>query len=280
MKKVIFFSVILFLIFPALGQTKQRIISLSPPITEELFFLGLGKNIVGNTIYCVRPNEARNIEKVGTVISVNVEKIIRLKPEVVFASPLTDKKSLEKLKKMGISVHIFPHPKNFFEICERFLKLSEMVGKKEFASSIVKESEKNYRQLKEIFFRRKKKPTVFVELGSNPLFTATKDSIITSFIEDANGVNIALDSKIGLFSVEEVILRNPEYIIIVGMGMEAEKERKRWLKYKRIKAVSEKKLYIVDPYTFCSPTVESYVSGLREIGEILSGGIKNEKKGS
>jgi iron complex transport system substrate-binding protein len=74
----------LFLIFfifsNFLFSQNLRIISLAPAITEDIYLLGKGDNIVGNTIYCNRPKEAKYKEKVGNVIDVNVEKIYSLKP--------------------------------------------------------------------------------------------------------------------------------------------------------------------------------------------------------
>ncbi len=273
-------ALFLFLLFAsvACGESGPRIISLSPPLTEELYLLGLGQSIVGNTIYCVKPEDAKKKEKVGSVVNVNLEKILKLKPDLVLASPLTDKRALDKLQKIGIDVHVFSHPKNFQEIKERFLKLSEIVGRKETALKIVLNCERVYFRIKQSSTKEEKRPKVFVQIGRNPLFTATKDSILNSFIEDAGGENIGKDSRTGLFSEEEVLLKNPEYIIVVGMGLDEKEEKERWSKLKELRAVRDGKIFVVDSYKFCSPTVVTYVSGVKEIGEILKEEVKNGKR--
>jgi len=60
-------------------EIPQRIVSLGPSITEELYLLGVDDKIVGTTIYCNHPPMAKKKEKVGTVIKVNLERILCLK---------------------------------------------------------------------------------------------------------------------------------------------------------------------------------------------------------
>ncbi|MCM8832137.1 MAG: helical backbone metal receptor, partial [Candidatus Omnitrophica bacterium] len=100
-----YFLFILFCFF-CLGVYSQdkypeRIISLGPSITEELYLLGVEDKILGVTTYCKRPKEVLKKEKVGTVVDVNVEKIFSLKPDLVLATPLAKQKDIEKLKKLG-----------------------------------------------------------------------------------------------------------------------------------------------------------------------------------
>ncbi|MCK4519916.1 MAG: ABC transporter substrate-binding protein, partial [Candidatus Omnitrophica bacterium] len=115
----------------------QRIISLGPSITEQLYLLSAQDRLVGCTIYCKRPKEAKSKEKVGTVVEVNLEKIIGLKPDLVLATSLTNFKAIKKLKDLGIEVVSFFPPKNFDEICEQFLELGEIIGKEKKAEKII-----------------------------------------------------------------------------------------------------------------------------------------------
>jgi len=71
------FLLLLLLCFatPAFSQEPNRIISLSPSLTEEIYLLGIEDKLVGCTTYCERPSSAQKKEKVGNVVEVNVEKI-------------------------------------------------------------------------------------------------------------------------------------------------------------------------------------------------------------
>ena len=274
MKRYIILSILSLIIlfgnfkFTLSSSFLQRIISLGPYITEEIYLLGAQDKLVGCTVYCQRPPEAQEKEKVGTVIQINIEKILTLKPDLVIATALTQKKDIEKLKKLGIKVIMFSSPKNFFEICSQFLELGRILGKYDLAKKIVQEVKDKVLEIK----RKTKdlaKVKVFVEVGTNPLFTITKDSFVNDFIEFSGGINIAKDAKTGIYSRETVLKENPDVIIIATMGIIADKEKEIWEKYKNLEAVKNNRIYIMDAYKLCSPTPVSFLETLEELVKIL-----------
>ena len=62
----------------------QRIVSTAPSITETLFDLGLGENVVGVTENCHYPEEVKSKAKIGKAFDINVEAVAALKPDTVF----------------------------------------------------------------------------------------------------------------------------------------------------------------------------------------------------
>jgi iron complex transport system substrate-binding protein len=109
----------------------ERIISLGQTITERIYLLGADTNLIANTVYCVQPEDAKQKEKVGTLIQANLEKIVALKPDLVIATNMARPKQLRKLKDLGIRVVQFSYPKNFSEMCLQFLELGELLGKED-----------------------------------------------------------------------------------------------------------------------------------------------------
>jgi iron complex transport system substrate-binding protein len=67
----------------------QRIVSLTPALTEILFALDLGERVVGVTRFCDYPAEAAERPKVGGYVNPSVEAILALEPDAVFVSPNT-----------------------------------------------------------------------------------------------------------------------------------------------------------------------------------------------
>ena len=118
----------------------QRIVSLGPDMTEQLFLLGEEGRLVGCTSYCVHPPAAKDIARVASAVEVNLEKVIGLRPDVVLTTPLTPRRYGEALKEFGIRVLLFPLPKNFGDLCESFVRLAELVGKEEVARKMVDEA--------------------------------------------------------------------------------------------------------------------------------------------
>jgi len=246
----------------------ERIVSLGPHLTESLFLLGAGDRVVGVTMYCKRPPGARKKEKVGTVMEVDTEKIVGLKPDLVLATSLTDLRDVKKLKDLGINVITFPNPKNFFQICEQFLKLGRLVGREKEAEEIVRKAQAQVDSIAKLV-ENLPKPKVFVQVGARPLFTITKDSFINDFIELAGGTNIAEDAGTGLYSREKVLESNPDVIIIATMGIVGEEEKRTWQKYKTLNAVKNDRIYVVDSYALCSPTPVTFAQTLKELARLL-----------
>ena len=60
-----------------------RIVSTAPSITEMLYALGLGPNVVGDTTYCTYPADARSKPKIGTFLDPDLERILALRPDLV-----------------------------------------------------------------------------------------------------------------------------------------------------------------------------------------------------
>jgi iron complex transport system substrate-binding protein len=246
----------------------RRIVSLIPTVTEELYLLGAGDSIVGVTVYCQRPPEAQTKEKVGTVIDVNIEKIVELRPNLVIASPLTDHKQIRKLRNLDIEVKIFPEARDFDGLCKNFVTLARLLGREQKAEEIIDKARSELGAIKNAIARFAKS-RVFVQIGANPLFTAKRGSFINDLIECASGINIGRDAKTGIYSREEVIKRNPDIILIVTMGIVGEKEKEVWLRYKTVTAAKNRSIFTVDSYSVCSPTPLSFVETVKEFVRIF-----------
>lgn len=250
------------------GRRPERIVSLVPALTEQLYLLGAGEKIVGVTSYCQRPPQAQAKEKVGTVIDINIERVIELRPDLVIASRLVDDKQVVALRNLRQRVEIFDPPRNFEDLCEGFLALARMVGREREAEEILnrtkKELDATRRSIQGI-----DRPRVFVQIGADPLFTTNDDYFINDLIEYAGGINIAGDAETGIFSREEVIRRNPDVIVIVTMGIAGEKEEKVWSKYTTINAVRNLAIFPVDSYRVCSPSPVSFVETVKELARIF-----------
>ncbi|NMB83144.1 MAG: ABC transporter substrate-binding protein, partial [Ignavibacteria bacterium] len=62
----------------------KRVIALAPNLTEFIYDLGLQHYLVGNTTYCDYPEDAKLKDKVGDMLTFNFEKILTLKPDLIF----------------------------------------------------------------------------------------------------------------------------------------------------------------------------------------------------
>lgn len=250
------------------GAVPDRIVSLGSTLTEEIFLLGAEDKLVGTTVYCNRPSAAQLKNKIGTVVNVDIEKIVSLRPQLVLATSLTDPREKKKLEDVGMNVVVFTQPKDFAQICDQFLTLGQLVGKKKEAEEIVATARARVEEIKKktISLPRVR---IFVQIGARPLFAATSDSFIHDLITSAGGTNIAADAKTGLYSRERVLKENPDVILIATMGIVGVEEKKIWSGYKTLNASGNSKIYIFDAYKICSPTPLTFSATLEEIFDIL-----------
>ena len=85
----------------------RRIITLAPNLTEMIYDLGLENKLVGNTLYCDYPEAAKKIEKVGNLLTVNFEKIVTLKPDLVLITVEGNtKETYDKFHQLGIKIFV------------------------------------------------------------------------------------------------------------------------------------------------------------------------------
>ncbi len=260
------------------SEYPRRIVSLGPLNTENLYLLGAGDLLVADTVYCIRPQEAKGKEKIGTLTSVNMEKIVALRPDLVLATALTPEAQVAKLRAMGLKVVRFKRPDSFDAICDQLKDLARLLGLEERAEEIVAQARRQIRCINGAVSGRPKR-RVLLQVGANPVFAAVPGSFTHDYIRLGGGYNIAADQDTGLIGMEKVIARDPEVIIIAIMGSEgglAEGEKRRWMRYRSISAVRMGRVHTVSPDLVCSPSPATFVEALASIASIIHPEVAEE----
>jgi len=249
----------------------QRIVSLGPINTENVFLLGAGDRLVANTSYCVHPEAARDKVKIGSVMQLNIEQIVGLHPDLILATGLTSPQQVAQLAASGVRVVHFAQPPDFATICEQFLELGTLLGLEEKAGEIIAQAQREVRDIQQRVKGLAKKK-VFLQVGAHPLFASVEDSFTNDFIVLAGGINIAAGQKDGRYDYEKVTAQNPDVIIIAFMGSEGgigTGEKEEWLRFEPISAVRNRQIFVVDPDLFCSPSPLTFVKGLAQMAALI-----------
>ncbi len=266
MRKVLFLFLILFFLFCSqpLKDKKIRAVSLSPAVTEIIFALNCEDYLVGNTIYCDYPEKAKRIYKVGDMVNPSLEKIIKLKPTIVFLTYPLQKNIDEKLRSLNIKT-FNSSPQSLKEMFEEIIKIGGIFNKKEQAEKLVDSLKEELNKIKKLKNRLK----VYIEINANPPITIGKNSFLNDLLEFINLENIFADKNLPYPTVkqEEIILKNPDYIILLHPESKAKDIASR-LGYEKIKAVKLGKIIDnLDPDYFLrnSPRVIEGIKILREL---------------
>ncbi|MFH1259255.1 MAG: ABC transporter substrate-binding protein [Elusimicrobiota bacterium] len=161
------------------AASPQRIVSLSPSVTEILFLLGLGDKVVGVTTSCDYPPLAKEKFKVGDFSNPNLEKIVALQPDLVFVTDGIQEPLARKLRQFGLRVEVVA-PQNIEGILRSFVSIGESTGTSGPAMRLVKEIRRrlNKVEVKVAAVPREKRPKIFLEIWPKPLMTVGKDCFV------------------------------------------------------------------------------------------------------
>ncbi|MFQ5834681.1 MAG: ABC transporter substrate-binding protein [bacterium] len=232
-----------------INREPQSIISLAPSNTEILFALGLGDRLIAVSEYCNYPLEAQNKIKIGGFSTVNIEKVVSLKPDLVLATGGVQEAVVEELERLGLTV-IALNARSIEDVLENIRLVSKAAGQLEAARELTTKLEQ---RIKAVTDKTKdlpdsQRPRVFYEVQYDPLMTAGPGTFIDNLIHLAGGVNIASDAaaKYPVYNLETLIERNPEVIIIsfwhgsIAASVEGVKSRERW---QNVEAVKNNRVY-------------------------------------
>ncbi|EKD26875.1 MAG: hypothetical protein ACD_79C00982G0001 [uncultured bacterium] len=268
-KVSLIFSILLSTLLCYSEENHEKIVSLNTAFTEAAYVLGKSDKLIACTTFCKSPSGDSRIIKIANVLNANYEQILYLKPDLVVLSGLTSRNTMQFLDKFKISYKIFYQEKSFKDICDNFIAFGTLLGCYEKALEIVNDSILEVENLK--LKNKSIHPKIFMQIGSDPLFTANDNMYLDDLIDYSGAVNIGKDSKIGYFSTEEVLLKNPDFIIISTMGATAIKDKEEWKRFECINAVKKNNVYIFDPYALCIMNPKSFVTSLKELSRILHG---------
>ncbi|HSU24831.1 MAG TPA: cobalamin-binding protein, partial [Pyrinomonadaceae bacterium] len=193
----------------------ERAVSLAPSLTEMIFAVGAGDRLVGDTTYCNYPPEAQRIEKVGDTQTPNIERIVALKPDVVFVSTASQLESfMNTLESQGISVYV-SDPKDLDDVIVSLTRFGDLFGTTEHASSLAESLVARVEDVKQRVAGHKP-VTVFLQISKEPLFTIGHDSFLTNIIETAGGksVTAGVATAYPKLSKETAAALAPEVIVL------------------------------------------------------------------
>ena len=242
-----------------LAQPAKRIISLSPDLTEDLFYIGAGAQIVGVMQGSDYPIEAKNIPIVATYNSIDREVILALQPDLIIVWAETS--LLPVIKKLNIPVYV-SYPHTISDIANTLKKLGELTGRSKTASERANVWMKDFLDL-QASNKNKKEISVFYQVWSNPLLTVNDKSWISTVISLCGGKNIfgKLKGTAPEVNVEEVIIRNPDMMAATHPPQQWQTQWQRW---HYLTAVKHKHLFTITADTLERPSPR-LINGAREM---------------
>lgn len=252
----------------AIKEEPQRLVSLSPAVTEIIFELNMESKLVGVSDYCNYPPGALTISKVGGFADPNLEVILDLKPDLVFASAGVQEGVLKKLEETGVAV-VALDAKDLEGVIQNIKTAGSAVGAPAQAAKVVIALQKRIQDVEQRISQTTSKPEVFYEIWDNPLMTAGPGSFINDLIVKAGGRNIASNAQeeFPRFSLEVLLEKDPEVYIISTHGHKPTDVKQRE-GYQALSAVKKNKVFSLDENLITRPGPR-VVDGLEKLAKFI-----------
>lgn len=250
------------------AKAPTRIVSLAPNVTEILFALGLGEQIVGVTQFCDYPAEATHKAKVGG-LHPNLEAIVAQRPDLILTLPIRSD-LLATFEQLKIPVFIL-EAKTVEQVLSHLHLLGRMLNHTKEADELVMAMR---RRMAEVSERTKAlpRPRLLYVLNSNPLMTVGPGSFIHQVIELAGATNIAADAQTAYprITMEEVLRDDPD-ILLFPVGKEEgipDEEQQQWLRWTRLSAVKQSR-FVRIPSVLLDRPGPRIVDGLERLARAI-----------
>ncbi len=202
-----------------LEEPAQRIVALTAADCEIIYAIGAGSTIVGRGAYCNYPLEVNDIPAVESGNETNIEQIMALQPQVVVMNTMAQtNEHVSKLEAAGIKV-VVSEATNIAGVYTAIELLGSVVGYDDEAASLIESMKSSLDQIasdppgdgtKTVYFEVSP-----LEWG---LWTAGSGTFMNEIARMLGLQNAFSDVEgWGEVSQEQVIARNPDYIVTVAM---------------------------------------------------------------
>ena len=203
-------------------SAKPRIVSLAPSLTEMIFAIGAGDQLVGRTTACDWPAAAARVPVIGAFGRPSLELLAAIHPDLVIDVDLADEEMGKKISALGIKRETVSC-KSPDDIPEVLRKLGKLTAHTREADSLALSISTGLAAFKIKAQNLKKKKTVYLEIWNDPFWTGGKGSYTSALIAYAGGQNIGDVVQKDYFEISQewVIKKNPDVIACMYMAKES-----------------------------------------------------------
>jgi len=226
------------------GATTPRIVSLAPAVTETIFALGAGSELVGVSDYCDYPPAAQKLPRVGSFLTPDVEQIIALTPSLIIGADISsNQREISALHAMGYRTATVAD-NSIAEIEHGIERVGVLTGREQAARQLAAAVSRQVAATRARVAGLKPRRVLMV-VGHQPMVAVGPGSYLDQLIRLAGGINIADGAAESWprLSIEYIIAMKPEVILDGQMGSDQASMPDFWKSYPSIPAVRDGRIY-------------------------------------
>lgn len=215
---------------PPVATPALRIVSLAPNLTELVYTVGAGEQLVGVSAWSDYPREVLKLPVIGDAFTVDQEQLALAKPDLLLVwDSGTPAHVVDKLRGLGYNV-VRISTRRLDDIADALLQLGRLTGHDGEAERAAAEYRAELQTLRDQY-QNLASIRVFYQVAARPLYTINTEHYISELISICGGENIFQDlSELApTVDVEAVVDRNPEVMLAsTDAGDDAFIEWNRW----------------------------------------------------
>ena len=169
----------------------MRLISLCPSLTELLFDLGVGQEVIGRTKFCVHPEGGvERVERLGGTKNPKIDRIVELQPDIVFMNEEENRREdADALVARGIRVHA-SMPRTPEETAAMVRSIADAVGRRDDGERIARQIEVGATRVRAATLEAARRVTYAYLIWRDPWMTISDDTFVAEMLKLPGGVNV------------------------------------------------------------------------------------------
>jgi iron complex transport system substrate-binding protein len=193
----------------------KRIVSLAPNLTEIVFALGQGDRLAGDTDFCDYPSEASKKPHVGGPVNPNLEQVVALKPDLVLATAINRRETVDALARIGVPVYA-TDPHSVADMIESVEHIGKVLEAEKTATPLAEALRERLSSLDRRIAGITPRRVLFV-VWTDPLITVGRDSFIADALRRAGARSVVdATAEWPRISFEEILRLQPEFLVFAN----------------------------------------------------------------
>lgn len=206
-------------------EDTSRIITIGGSVTEIVFALGAGDQVVARDDSSLYPLEVNALESVGYIRTLSAEPVLSLAPTLIITTEdVGPPEAVEQLEATGVTMLIVPAGESIEEVITKIEMIAQALSAEETGAELIATIEADYAEAQTLLENVESKPRVMFiyARGAGAVSVAGTNTSAMTMIEMAGGEN-AITEVEGYqpITAESVVAANPDIILMMTRGLDS-----------------------------------------------------------